>query len=178
MELQKFVTGKHHSMPEIRNRIGCQVIQPVKWFDSYKDIKRINRVQIYEDRGMGFSEENSYFVPEAYVGEQEVEFTLNVDGDVQVLRIDPSQDCCVVRIEELVFNGKAVPLTNKNIFYTNGKVLKPVTGAVFPTQDPNIHIKVAELDRQTANVLYARMQVARLPLQVAQDMAASVKKLL
>lgn len=178
MDFQKFVTGKHHSMSEIRNRIGCQVIQPVKWFDSYKDIKRINRVQIYEDRGMGFSEENSYFVPEAYVGEQEVEFTLNVDGDVQVLRIDPSQDCCVVRIEELVFNGKAVPLTNKNIFYTNGKVLKPVTGAVFPTQDPNIHIKVAELDRQTANILYARMQVARLPLQVAQDMAASVKKLL
>lgn len=177
MDFQKFVTGKHHSMSEIRNRIGCQVLQPVKWFERYDDIRRVNRVQIYEDRGAGLSEEKSYFVPEAYVSEQEVEFTLNVDGDVQMVRIDPSQDCCVVRIEELVFNGKAVPLTDKKIFYTNGKVLKPGAGVVFATQDPNIYIKVAGLDRQSANILYAHMTVVRLPMAVAADMAASVKKI-
>lgn len=176
-DFQKFVTGKYRSMAEIRNRIGCQVIQPVKWFDSYKDIRRINRVQIYEDRGEGFSEENSYFVPEGYVGEQEVEFTLPVDGDVQILRIDPSQDCCMVRIEELVFNGKAVPLTGKNIFYTNGRALKNAAGIVFATEDPNIHVKVSALERQAENILYARMQVARLPLVMAQDMAAAVKRI-
>lgn len=177
MGFQKFVTGKHLSMGEMRNRIGYQVIRPVKWVDSFKANQMVNRVQIYEDKGAGFSEELSYFVPDAYLDEQDIEIEIKVDGDVRNLRIDPAFDSCVVRIEELLFNGKAVPLTNKKVFCSNGRMLRPSTGIVFPTQDPNLCIRVSELEMQASNILYARMQVARLPLLVAQDMAESVKKL-
>lgn len=178
MDFQKFVTGQYKSMSEIRNLIGRRILQPVKWLDKFTDSQEVNRVQIYEDTGSGFSEENSYFVPDAYAGEQKVELEIKVDGNVQVLRIDPSMDACVVRVEEMTFNGRQVPLHNKAIFYTNGKMLKPAPGAVFPTKDPNLYIKVAGLERQAENILYAKMEVVRLPLAVAEDMAAAVKKLI
>lgn len=178
MAFQKFVTGQHKSMAEIRNLIGCRLVEPIKWMDKIEAGKDVNRVQIYEDYGSGFAEENSYFVKEAYQSEQDIELSIKVDGNVKVLRIDPSMDTCVVRIEEMIFNGVAVPLDNKNIFYTNGKMLKPATGAVFPTADPNIYIKVSDMERQAENILYTRMKVVRLPQSIAQDMASSVKKLI
>lgn len=49
---------------------------------------------------------------------------------------------------------------------------------VFPTTDPNINIHLELLNRQSKNILYTRMEVSRLPLKLAQDMAASVKKLI
>lgn len=176
-EFQKFVTGKNRSMAEIRNLLGNRLMQPLKWLKKLEAGALVNRVQIYEDRGEGFSEEESYFVPDAYQGEQEIELELKVDGNVQVLRIDPSMDACVVRIEELTWNGERIPLQNKKIFTTNGKLLKPAQGAVFPTKDPNLCIKVSELTCRPENILCARLEIARLPMPVAEAMAASVKKL-
>lgn len=178
MEFQRFVTGQHKSMAEIRNLIGCRLVEPKKWMDKLEEHKDTNRVQIYEDKGNGCSEDDSYFIKEAYKSDQDVELEITVDGSVNVLRIDPSMDYCVVRIEEMIFNGIAVPIQNKSIFYTNGKMLKPATGAVFPTADPNLYIKVSDLDRQEKNILYAKMKVVRLPENIACDMASSVKKLL
>lgn len=178
MDFQKFVTGKYKSMSEIRNLIGHRILQPEKQLDKFTDFQEKSRVQIYEDTGNGFSEENSYFVPDAYLGEQMVEMEIKVDGNVQVLRIDPAMDSCVVRVEEMTFNGRQVPLNNKAVFYTNGKMLKPAPGAVFPTQDPNLYLKVSGLERQAENILYVKMEVVRLPLTVAKDMAMAVKKLI
>ncbi len=178
LDFQKFVTGQVKSMSEIRTQIGCRLMEPVKWLNKLEDTRDTNRVQIYEDTGKGFSEENSYFVKDAYQSEQDVELELNVDGNVQILRIDPVMDACVVRVEEMTFNGISVPLHNKNIFYTNGKILKPATGAVFSTTDPNIYIKVSDLDRQADNILYTKMKVVKLPVSIAADMVSSIKKLI
>ena len=177
MDFQKFVTGKHHSMAEMRDRIGYRIMEPEKWIDGYKKHQNLYRVQVYEDRGNDFSEETSFFLQGAYLDDNTVEFSLPVDGDVQLLRIDPFQDVCVVKFEELLFNGKEIPVLDRKIFYTNGRHLKPALGVVFPTEDPNIYIKVSDLERQAENILYIRMQVARLPLAIAQDMAVSVKKI-
>ena len=178
LRFQKFVTGQQKSMSEMRDAIGYRQMQPIKWIEKMQDNENLSRVQIYEDLGQGFSEENSYFMKEAYLTEQEVEMEVTVSGNVHVLRIDPCMDSCVVRIEEMTFNGKSVPLQNKNIFYTNGKILKPNPGVVFPTTDPNLYINVADLDMRGENILYVKMTVVRLPLKVAEDMAMSVKKLI
>ena len=82
----------------------------------------------------------------------------------------------MVRIEELTYNGKDIPIHAKNIFTTNGKMLKSSDGAVFATEDPNLSIRVAGLERKPQNLLCARMKVVILPLAVAEDMAASVKR--
>lgn len=177
-DFQKFVTGQRKSMVEIRNLIGYRVIDPIQWMKENKSIWELNRIQIYEDCGEGFSEENSYFVPGFYQDQKKVEVELAVDGNVQILRIDPAMEACVVKIEEMLFNGKPVPLQNKKIFYTNGRQLKPASGAVFPTADPNLYIRVAALDRQPENILYVKMDVVKLPIPVAEDIAAAVKKLI
>ena len=49
---------------------------------------------------------------------------------------------------------------------------------VFPTTDPNINIDLQLLERKAENTLYVRMEIVRIPLAMAQDMAESVKKLI
>ena len=177
-EFQKFVTGKNLSMAEIRNVLGQRVIQPLKWMEKLETGALVNRVQVYENRGDDFSEEDSYFVPDAYQGEQEIEMELRVDGNVRVLRIDPCMDACVVKILEMTWNGAKIPLRDPKIFTANGRLLKPADGIVFPTKDPNMYIQADALSPRGENILCLRMEIARLPLAVAQDMAQSVKKLI
>ena len=176
-------------------------MEPQKWIDKYQDSAGVNRVQIYEDRGKGYQEEASYFVKEAYQGEQLIEFSLSVGADVQMLRIDPAMDSCMVTIQEMTWNGERVPLEKRKLLRVNGRVAKPAgqkTTAgealektqmvyqptiVFPTSDPNINIAVSGLphDKEkpsAENLLYVRMEIVRLPLKMAQDMAGAVKKLI
>lgn len=176
-EFQKFVTGNRLAMAEIRERIGRRMMVPQHWIDKYQDSEKVNRVQIYEDRGRGYIEEESYFVQEAYQGENLIQLELKVSGDVRMLRIDPAMDTCMVKILELTLNGEAVPLDRKRNILVNGKVAKPGS-FVFPTEDPNINIVMTELNRSAENTLHARMEIVRLPHDMARDMAGAVKKLI
>lgn len=184
MDFQKFVTGNRLSMSQMRDVIGHRCMTPQKWIERYRDSEAVNRVQIYEDKGEGCREEESYFVQDAYRDEQTIEVELSVDGNVRMLRIDPAFDCCMVKIQELTFNGQRVPLEKRKVFFTNGRVMKPAEHSedhyqpsiVFPTEDPNINIDLTLLERRAENTLYARMEVVRLPLAMARDMAGAVKK--
>lgn len=173
---QKFVTGSRLSLAEIREHIGNRTMTPQKWIEKYQDSEKVNRVQIYEDRGKGYSEEESYFVQEAYQGENLIELELKVSGDVQMLRIDPAMGTCMVKILEMTLNGETVPMNKRKNILVNGKVAKPGT-FVFPTEDPNINIVMTELKRKAENTLYTRMEIVRLSQVMAQDMAGAVKKL-
>lgn len=176
-EFQKFVTGDHLAMAEIRERIGNRMMVPQRWIDKYQDSERVNRVQIYEDRGRGYTEEESYFVQEAYQGENLIELELKVSGDVRMLRIDPAMDTCMVKILELTLNGEAVPMDRKKNILVNGRVAKPGS-FVFPTEDPNINIVMTGLKRSAENTLHTCMEIVRLPHDMARDMAGAVKKLI
>lgn len=174
---QKFVTGNRLSMAEMRDYLGNRLMIPQRWIDKYQDSERVNRVQIYEDKGKGYSEEESYFVQEAYQGENLIELELKVSGDVRMLRIDPAMETCMVKILELTLNGETVPMDKKKNILVNGRVAKPGS-FVFPTEDPNINIVMTELKRSAENTLYARMEIVRLPRDIARDMASAVKKLI
>lgn len=182
-QFQKFVTGKRLAMCELRDLIGNRVITPGKWIENHQDADGFHRVQVYEDRGGGFAEEHSYFVRDAYQGENTVELDLAVSGDVKVLRIDPAFGSCAVRLLEVTFNGERFPLQKKKALTSNGKAAG--SGArrresyspsiVFPTEDPNLNFHLEGLAGQPENRLYAKMEVVRLPLGMAQDMAAAIK---
>ncbi len=185
-DFQKFVTGNRLSMSQMRDAIGHRFVTPQKWIERYGDFEAVNRVQIYEDRGQGFCEEESYFVRDAYTDGQTVELELAVDGNVHMLRIDPAFDCCMVKILELSFNGQRIPLDKRKLLQVNGRIIRPaergegnyLPSMVFPTRDPNIYLDLTMLQRRAENVLCARMEVIRLPLAMAQDMAGAVKKLI
>ena len=175
-KFQKQVTGRSRSMSELYAWMGAPVINPWDCLEREKQRLVPRRVQIYEDCGGGFSEEKSYFVSDGYLNDEDVELQLTVDGNVQMVRIDPAMESCVVSVEELTFNGKDVPVRSKAVFTTNGKTLKSSSAVVFATSDPNLSINVAGFERKPLNVLCARLKVVILPLAVAEDMAASVKK--
>lgn len=189
MDFQRFVTGNRMSMSQMRDKIGYRLMTPQKWLERFQDSESVNRVQVYEDRGNGFSEEASYFVKDAYRGEQYIELEIPVDGNVHVLRIDPGFDSCMVKIQEMTFNGVAVPynrkekLFGKKVLYSNGKScpsLEEKAGCgpsfVFDTTDPNLYLDLRLLDRRAENTLYARMEIVRLPLSIAKDMAGALKR--
>lgn len=166
MKFQKYVTGKRMSMAEIREAIG----QPVYTLADLPLLtpaqKQIDRVQIYEDMGEGFSEENSFFLEETEA--QQKEFELIVKEGRKALRIDPCSDYCVVWIKDIKWNDESVPLKNKK-FMTNGfRIGEGVYG--FATQDPNITLYVSELENRQENKLQVFLQVTRMPEETISHM--------
>ena len=186
MDFQSFVTGKRASMAKLRELMGRRIMVPQKWIDRYQDSEAVNRVQIYEDKGTGYREEDSYFVREAYQGESLIEFSIPVSGDVKMLRIDPAMDYCMVKIMGMTFNGQRVPLERRGVLVVNGRIAKPADREdkdqgpciVFPTTDPNINIRVSALEAGEENLLSVRMEIVRLSGQMASDLAGAVKRLL
>lgn len=183
-DFQKFVTGKKKSMGELRELIGHRCFRPAKWMEQYQDADLVERVQIYEDHGNGYSEEQSYFVQDAYVCPGQIELSVSIPGDVKLLRVDPSMDSCIVKIKEAVFNGERLPVENHRVMVVNGKVWKSSdpsqTGPsiVFATKDPNINLKLEGLQRQPVDQLTMKLEVVRLPMEIAEDMVAGGKKLI
>lgn len=186
LKFQKMVTDQKCSMKEIRNLIDYKMFDPTKWVDKFEKSEGKERVQIYEDFGNGFSEEHSYFIADPYEGENVVECTLEVSGNVHCLRIDPMMDSCVVKVLALAFNGVSVPLEKKKIFYTNGRMTRATENSaggkskslVFSTTDPNIYIRTDALDRKASNILYAKLEVVPVPSSIAKDLEVEMKKII
>ncbi|MCD7750714.1 MAG: class I SAM-dependent methyltransferase [Lachnospiraceae bacterium] len=171
---QDFVTGKARAMSDVRALIGNQVIT----LDLFERMSRVDfRIQIYEDDGEGFQESRSYFVQDAFVSTQEAFLHLSVDGSVKKLRIDPTMEPCTVRILALSLNGQELPLQDKRIVSTNGKNLKKDAVTVFASEDPNICVNLEGLARKETNELLMKLEVARLPMRVAESLKESVKKI-
>ncbi|MBD5454917.1 MAG: class I SAM-dependent methyltransferase [Lachnospiraceae bacterium] len=174
-KFQKQVTGKRKSMGEIRAAIGTYCVDPKILMKEHLQRILDKRIQIYTDAGKGFSEENSYYMPDVYTNEYTIEAEIPFDGNVSALRIDPADRACVVKVEELLLNGMAVPLTKKT-FAANGKNVKKSTW-VFTTSDPNMTIRVSELPMQRENRLFIKMQLTYLPESIAADITEGVKKI-
>lgn len=174
LKFQKIVTGKRKSMGEIRAAMGTYAVDAVKLLDGHLQEILDKRIQIYEDRGYGFSEENSYYLPDVYTDEYTVEAEITFDGNVTTLRIDPADKACIVKITELLLNGQKVPLSKK-IFQTNGRAVKDGT-YVFATTDPNLVIQVSGLPRQGENILTINMKLSPLSVEMAEDVLGSIKK--
>lgn len=176
-EFQRFVTGDRLAMCQLRDRIGGKVSRPLDWIDKYEDSSQINRVQVYEDRGGGFTEEGSYFVKDAYQGENRIALKLRVAGDVKRLRVDPAFAPCAVKIQELTLNGEPVALHRRKVFGANGRIVFPgkkgdrdCPSIIFPTEDPGFTIALGKLSPREENTLGIRMEIVRLPLGMAQDL--------
>lgn len=174
-KFQKQVTGKRKSMGEIRASIGTYSVDPKILMERHLQKILDQRIQIYYDRGNGFSEEESCYMPDIYVNEYEIEAEIPLDGNVRGLRLDPADRSCMVKITELRLNETDVPLHKKYI-QTNGKMVK--AGCyVFDTQDPNLCIRVSELPMSGENILHVRMELTPVPADMAKDMMDAVKRL-
>lgn len=180
MKFQKYVTGTRMSMAEIRDAIGQPIYSLSELPMTMPAEKQKNKVQIYEDMGEGFSEEHSYFPEDifpdsdskadntAISGAEQRKIQITVKEKIRSLRIDPCSDYCIVWIESIKWNDMPVPFKNRWVV-TNGFRIGEQTYA-FATQDPNITLQLAELERHQENTLQVSMQVTRMPKETVCHM--------
>ena len=167
MAFQKYVTGKRMSMPEIREAIGYPVYTVENFCEGQEAASRKDRVQIYEDTGKGFNEEQSLFLDET-AGEQVrvtpdgvTELEVMIPRGRSALRIDPCSEFCLIYIREIKWNGTPIPWKGGQIQVNGFKVGENTY--VFPTRDPNITVSLAGIPGEENNLLQVAMEVTKLP---------------
>lgn len=172
MTFQKYVTGKRMSMEEVRDNIGYPIYTLEAFCEGQEAAGHKDRVQIYEDTGKGFWEEQSFFLDES-VGEQihvtpegVTEFEVVIPRGRSALRVDPCSDFCLIYIREIKWNGTLIPDKSKQI-QVNGFRIGDST-YVFPTRDPNITIFLAGMPSEESNLLQMAMEVSILPEETAK----------
>ena len=174
INFQKQVMGRRKSMPQIRELLAQGMFAPVKWMGKIEESAGKDRVQVYEDKGNGYSEEDSYFVEDAYVSEHSMEVTLKVVKDVKHLRIDPAMDSCVCRIKEFTFNGEEVPFSNRKAVTINGRMAG--NSMVFSTADPNINLHLVNMNCKPENEIRLSLEVNRMAASICEDLEQELKK--
>ncbi|MCM1122109.1 MAG: class I SAM-dependent methyltransferase [Eubacterium sp.] len=174
MDFQKYVTGKHMSMAEIREAIGNPVYTVEAFCEGQELAAHKDRIQIYEDTGRGFNEEQSFFIDDA-TGEQVyttaegmTELTVMIPGGRSALRIDPCNDFCLIYIREIKWNGIPIPWRGRQIQVNGFKAGENTY--VCPTCDPNITVSLAGISGEEKNVLQMTMQVTKLPQETVKHM--------
>jgi SAM-dependent methyltransferase len=171
MKFQKYVTGKRLSMAEIREAIGHPVYTLESFCAGQEQKARRDKVQIYEDTGKGFHEEQSFFLEEdtgqvSMDPSGRLELSVEVAGGRSALRIDPCSDYCMIYIGKIFWNGEPISLKGKQIQLNGFKVGENTY--VFPTKDPGITLSLSGMKSESKNLLQASMEVTALPEETAK----------
>ena len=183
MTFQREVTGANISMYELYEQMG-QICIPV-----YERIKTIemeqesHRFQVYEDRGNGFSEEQSRFVPNAYQDSQKISVKIAFDKDVQKVRLDPAMEPCVLCDLQICMNDEPIYMLSeenvsgqKNGYVTNNGVLLDGDLLVFATADPNLTVDFSGRELKERNILTMTAKVEQLSERTAECLCKVEKK--
>lgn len=168
MKFQKYVTGKRLSMAEIREAIGQQVYTLTDFCEGLRKKASDDRIQIYEDTGKGFLEEQSFFPEED--GEELrrgdeglVELSVQIPKGRSAVRIDPGSHACVIYVKRIGWNGVEIPLKGKQVQMNGFRIGEDIYG--FPTEDPNITLSLWGLPSEEENHLEAVMEVTRMSVE-------------
>ncbi len=175
---QRFVTGNHRSMVEIRDLIGHKCFKPEGFLEKIRLEERRGRIQVYEDRGQGFQEETSFFADEQMAeDEQGIHLTLSVEAGVKRLRIDPAFADCMVRIKQLNWNDKNLVWSGKaSVLTTNGTRLDDTGSFVFSTEDPNLVVSLEGQPFEEVNVLEVCVERSFIGREMALDIENAAKR--
>lgn len=168
MKFQKYVTGNRLSMAEMMEIVGQPIYTLVDFCEALRNKTADDRVQIYEDTGKGFREEQSFFPEEdgeqlRRDGEGLVELSVRIPKGRSAVRIDPGSHACAVCIKRISWNGEEIPLKGKRLQMNGFRIGEDVYA--FPTEDPNITLSLWDLPAGEENHLEAVMEVTRMSLE-------------
>lgn len=188
---QEHVTGGRIPLGELRAQIGGDVIIPTELIrenpalleeelakekekeEQKEEEPRLSSVQVYYDRGNGFSEEDSFFLKQHYEEEGIIRFTLDIPGDVRSLRIDPAICPCIAMVRRIEKEGVSCREMLKKIRH-NG--VPAAGGYLFTTSDPWFMWNLGKEQKKNAGgrgqtgvlKLDFELQMAGLPSTMAQ----------
>ncbi len=190
---QEYVSGGRTPLGELRAQIGGDVTIPAELIrenpalleeelaraekeeEQKEEEPCLSSVQVYYDRGEGFSEADSFFLKEHYEEEGLIRFTLEIPGDVRSLRIDPAICPCVAMVRRIDREGESCRELLKKPRH-NG--IAAAGGVLFTTSDPwfmwNLSKEQKKAGRNGENgtlKLYFELQMAGLPSTMAQALS-------
>ena len=179
---QHSITGNQATIESLCAEHGGDVYTREALLRSMELSTNDNRVQIYEDRGQGFKEEESYFVEHALTHCDEMELHLQVPVGMKALRIDPCEEPCLIQIKKLWWNGEEQFL-DKQITLNGVKGKGAKNGYaefVFATRDPNFTISLEKLTEKEKgqNELRVQLEIHKISLQLANTLTKSMKRIL
>lgn len=172
---QARVAGDGISMTGLREKIGMRVINP-QTMDQRPGI--LPRVQIYTNTGSGFSEEQSYFLPQDSISST-IDVRVQWPKGTEQLRFDPCMEPVLGYIREISVEeeGKSTVLrafrpnpkgryrAGRTGYYTNGDAVGGDFYS-FDTTDPNI---VIQYKANRDAILHVRMELLKLPELMAEQ---------
>ena len=179
---QRKITGNEQSLDSICAEHGGNVYTGEALMRALEISTDDHRVQIYQDSGKGFHEEQSYFVEHALTRHDEMELVLKVPTGMKALRIDPCEEPCLIQIKKLWWNGTEQFLDKQIV--TNGlKGKGSKTGYaeyIFATRDPNFTIPLEKLPEgdQTFDELKLQVEIHKISLQLANTLTKSMKRII
>lgn len=174
---QSSVTGKNLTLAQIRERFGYKSINPVSLAGKLNDDNGIYKFQVYPGGNTAeFSEETSFVIKDAYVGENFAEAVVPVCIEDSVMRIDPLDSPCIVVIREAKLGEVDFPVENKKYFKVNGKRLGDNV-FVFPTSDPNMYFNIDGFIHNEDTFLYLKLELIPMPSDAASAVSDNIKKL-
>ena len=179
---QQSITGSQASVESLCAEHGGDVYSREKLLRSLELSTADSHVQVYEDSGKGFREEQSYFVEHALSHCDEMELTLQVPVGMKALRIDPCEEPCLIQIKRLWWNGEEQFLDKQ--IETNGIKGKGAKNSypeyVFATRDPNFTISLDKLvnSDKSQNELRVQLEIHKISLQLANTLTKSIKRIL
>lgn len=173
MKFQKYVTGKRLSMAELREAIGKKTYPLTDICEGLRDRDGDDRIQIYEDTGNGFQEEQSFFPEEdgeqiLRSGDGMVQLNVKIGRGRSALRIDPANSACLIWIKRIAWNGETVLRRGKQIQMNGFKIGEDVYA--FPTEDPNITLSLWGLPGEEENRLEVLMEVTKMPIETIRHL--------
>ncbi len=115
--------------------------------------KNNRKIELYFDFGEGYSAENGR--TQHVLGEGWVELTIEVPKGIRTLRVDPCTGKAVVRIAELLQNGRSLPFSTNGLQVSSAKV---GTDFLFDTEDPQIWIPLQTAEPVTLRFLAEPME--------------------
>lgn len=167
-KFQKMITGDKVSVNGMRDIIGNKAYELKSIEASCTFTHEKFAVQIFYDRGNGFSEEDSFKIRDCFDEYKFARFEFDVPEDVVRVRIDPCAFCCSVGINRLSVGDR---LYTNDVMEINGS-LQESGYMVFDTVDPNIVISVAGGKRLSADI-----EVCELPQMLAKQIVDNSKNM-
>ncbi|MDE6712724.1 MAG: hypothetical protein K2K20_03225, partial [Lachnospiraceae bacterium] len=101
LRFQMKVTGERMSLSQIRDSIHHEVLPLRDAVEIYQNQKAAGLVQIYWDRGEGFSEDASEWMEPLQEEGEMLYVSLAVTEEIKSLRFDPSRYACLITFEEI-----------------------------------------------------------------------------
>lgn len=177
---QREITGEEKALDSLLSQYGGDTVNRETVLRALILNPGDSGVQIYEDYGEGFSEEQSYGLPQCFTEYGQMTVSTVIPEGIRRLRIDPLTEPCIVQI-------KRVYIEEQEIYAEKGIQINGIKGKaaknsypeyIFATDDPNIVLDWGKLSEGREALLTLEMEVHSISLHLANTLAKSVKRII